>query len=304
MKTFLMGRREQRNVCYHRAPELSWTRHQCFNFTHGPAQARERATVKIASSCPEGEHFLSSRPHEVPKYTPLALGRRKLFSLLNNLLKVACCTRQGQSSLFPEFPPHPAPRKVWRGGKGSSGRLENNPNKVEAPSFPTGRVTMDQGARPGSKPSALPRKTRLTEAVRQPLHPPPTHKPREPFLGRAEPLPPLPQGNGPHGQKGRGAASGRGAPTRCFKQCRRLPAGKPRGADQSGRKRRPVGSRARAGRRGAESRRRGRGVRGGGAPARRPSPLGLTLQRAYRGRRPSPHPPQAPCRLGTLHVTR
>lgn len=135
---------------------------------------------------------------------------------------------------------------------------------------------------------------RRQEARKRGSQPPPGD---EPTLGRS------PREMARPGHKGEGGAAGSARTTDdSFKQ--RATAGLlGNGAAQTNR----AGGRDRlAPERAGRGREPGKGREGRGtAPAGRPSPLGPTPQQACRGRRPSPSPPpQAPCLLGTLHVTR
>lgn len=133
---------------------------------------------------------------------------------------------------------------------------------------------------------------------------PSPHPCQEPFLSPDElTLGCSPRKMARQGQKGEGGAGGSARTTDAQLQtaCHRRPAGKRRSADQSGRRRRPVGSRAcRAG----QGAREGEGGAGQGAsletePSPPHPPAGLP------GASPQPlTPTQAPCPLGTLHVTR
>lgn len=161
--------------------------------------------------------------------------------------------------------------------------------------FPCWAQTKDEGARSASELSALPAEpgSRRQKAGNST---PPRHTAGAPSRSGL-----LFHGNGPVGTEGEGGAAGQARTPDAQLQtaCHRRPAGKARCADQSGRRRRPVGSRARPVGRGAWDEEGGAGS-GGGArrqPEPEPSPPHPAGARPGGIAQPTP-PPAGPVPVG------
>lgn len=218
--------------------------------------------------------------------------------------KVTCCTGQNRNSVSQGSRP-PQSVGITSGGKGQGqGRRWGCPGSLRT------RRHLEKWRLASRRTRALWLAPSTRRAHRSPgphreeaRNPPPTAPPAgSPFSAQTS----SPRGRLPAAQPdgGGGARARRGPLTR---RCEPRPAAGLLGSGAARTNRAGGGARLapeRAGRGGEP----GRGSEGrGAAPAGRPSPLRPTPQPACRGRRPSPSPPpppQAPCLLGTLHVTR